>query len=211
MNWVNNIATSLGVIIIKKRSKVSKKNEVRKIWLQCDRGGEYKNTGSSRDTATKKIGCPFELIACRNNNTSWKLTVVCGTHTHANALNMEGHAFAMRLNDEEKKLVADLTKAHVTPRNILAIIKARNENNFSSIRNVYNERHKIKTSVYAGNTRMKALLIALEDKGLIYEFNTNEETNKLEDLFFCHPISLGIWQSFPQVLLIDATYKTNMY
>ena len=171
----------------------------------------YKDTSSSRESLTKKIGCPFELVASRNDNKSWNLTVLCGKHTHANASNFEGHAFAMRLNDDEKKLVAKLTKANVAPRNILTIIKGRNESNFSSITNVYNERHKLKTSVYRGSTRMEALMIALEANGLIYEVNANQETNKLEDLFFCHPTSLGIWQSFPQVLLIDATYKTNVY
>lgn len=211
MNWVNNVARSVGVVIIKKRSKTSKTKEVRKVWLQCERGGVYNDTSSSRESLTKKIGCPFELVACRNANKSWNLTVLCGTHTHANASNFEGHAFAMRLNDDEKKLVAELTKANVAPRNILSIIKDRNENNFSAITNVYNERHKIKTAVYRGSTRMEALMIALEANGFIYEVNANQETYQLEDLFFCHPTSLGICRSFPQVLLIDATYKTNVY
>ncbi|GER41794.1 ovarian tumour [Striga asiatica] len=56
LNWVNNVAKSLGVVVIKKRSKFSRKNELRKMWLRCDRGGEYKDIGSIEITA-ETCGC----------------------------------------------------------------------------------------------------------------------------------------------------------
>ncbi|KAJ0919797.1 putative MULE transposase domain, FHY3/FAR1 family [Helianthus annuus] len=36
-------------------------------------------------------------------------------------------------------------------------------------------------------------------------------TNVVQHIFFCHDKSFEMWRAFPHVLMIDATYKTNMY
>ena len=40
---------------------------------------------------------------------------------------------------------------------------------------------------------------------------TNEISNEVEDVFFVHEKSFTMWCAFPHVLMIDTTYKTNMY
>ena len=37
------------------------------------------------------------------------------------------------------------------------------------------------------------------------------ETDTITDLFFIHPTSLDLLRTFPQVLIMDCTYKTNRY
>ena len=39
---------------------------------------------------------------------SWTLRVICEDHNHEPALSMEGHPYAMRLSDNETRLVVDL-------------------------------------------------------------------------------------------------------
>ena len=49
--------------------------------------------------------------------------VVSGVHNHHPAGNLEGHSFACRLSEEEEKLVVDLSKTLVQPRDILNTLK----------------------------------------------------------------------------------------
>ncbi|KAL4587975.1 hypothetical protein LXL04_000852 [Taraxacum kok-saghyz] len=65
--------------------------------------------------------------------------------------------------------------------------------------------------MHAGRSEMQVVFEILQSKCYIYEFRTYETTNALKDLFFVHPTSLNIWRAFPQVLMMDATYKTNKY
>nr|KAJ0214397.1 hypothetical protein LSAT_V11C400200350 [Lactuca sativa] len=50
---------------------------------------------------------------------------------------------------------------------------------------------------------------AMYMEGYIFNHRANDTINALEDLLFVHPTSLEIWRTFPQVLMMDSTYKTN--
>nr|GEU94916.1 protein FAR-RED impaired response 1-like [Tanacetum cinerariifolium] len=47
---------------------------------------------------------------------------------------MEGHLYARRLSKDEYRLVEDMTKKNVPPRDILSILKAQNKNNMQTIK-----------------------------------------------------------------------------
>ena len=51
----------------------------------------------------------------------------------------------------------------------------------------------------------------LHSNGYVHDYDTHPVTSKLEALFFVHPTSFKIWREFPHVIIIDATYKTNIY
>ena len=124
IEWVRNTAFPLGYVIVKKRSKTNENGVVSYVTLICDRGGEYKFKESTKNTGTKKINCPFELVCSyRKQDGGWILRVVCDEHYYPPAQYMEGHAYARRLKEHEKQLVANLTSQNVAPRNILSIMK----------------------------------------------------------------------------------------
>ena len=52
---------------------------------------------------------------------------------------------------------------------------------------------------------------SLQEEGYVFYDRANDSTNELEDLFFAHPRSLEIWRAFPYVLVMDTTYRTNMF
>ncbi|MFS8022712.1 hypothetical protein Hanom_Chr16g01442721 [Helianthus anomalus] len=39
-----------------------------RVWLECDRGGEHQTTATLRKARSKKNGCPFYLLAVRNQS-----------------------------------------------------------------------------------------------------------------------------------------------
>ncbi|KAJ9560030.1 hypothetical protein OSB04_005190 [Centaurea solstitialis] len=135
---------------------------------------------------------------------------ICEMHNHEPALHLEGHPYARRLTDNEARLVEDLSRKNVKPRDILSILK-QDPNNVSTSSTVYNARSKFRMLERAGKTQMQAVMSFFHEKSYVYESRVNHSTNELENLFFAHPKSLELWHAFPHVVLIDATYQTNRY
>ena len=108
--WVHHVGRSVGCVVVTKRSK-SRGWNVYKVVFMCEHSGVYKSKNiSTRHTGKKKLGCPFELIALHSTEHNWwTLRVVSDTHNHPLAQYMEGHAYAMRLNEPESQLVEDLS------------------------------------------------------------------------------------------------------
>jgi len=178
----------------------------------CDHGGEYRGTSSTKKTGTRKTSCPFSLVAKKDlKHLVWTLAVKEGKHNHEPAQQLEGHPYAMRLSQDEKDIVAEMTKENAQPLNILARIKNKYKDNVSNLRNVYNERRNVHKADMAGASPMKVLLSQLHSKGYVHDYQVNESSNAVEQLFFVHPTSHKLWRAFPHVLLIDSTYKTNKY
>jgi len=56
---------------------------------------------------------------------------------------------------------------------------------------------------------MQYLISKLEKHKYVYFTRANSEETTLEDLFFAHPESINMLNTFPTVLVMDSTYKTN--
>lgn len=64
--------------------------------------------------------------------------MICEEQNHEPALDMEGHPCAMRLSDNETRLVVDLLSKGVKPQATLLRLKEQNPNNVSTIKTIYN-------------------------------------------------------------------------
>jgi len=76
--------------------------------------------------------------------------VICGIHNHLTSEHLEGHCFAGRLSEEEGRLIVDISKSLIRPRDILHTLKQRNKLNIIIMRAVYNARKNFKVMEYAG-------------------------------------------------------------
>ncbi|KAH6780136.1 hypothetical protein C2S52_011373 [Perilla frutescens var. hirtella] len=176
-------------------------------------GKESKNSKtSSRETGSKRIGCPFCLKGhYLPEFNQWMLEVACGVHNHPQAKYLEGHAYAGRLTSDEEKLVASLSSSHTHPKQILAAIQRSFPNNKSTIKTIYNVRSRNKYVEHAGRSQMQYLLGKLEEYGYYQYTRWCPQTDTVKDMFYVHPTSVKLLRAFPGVLLKDCTYKTNMY
>jgi len=84
----------------------------------------------------------------------WVLSVACGVHNHLASKHLEGHSFADKLSEKVKRLVVDMSKSLIRPRDILHTLKQRNKQNVSTMRAVYNARKKFKIEEYTGRSQM---------------------------------------------------------
>ena len=212
MNWVKNTAYSLGYVIVTLRSKKSKKGLMNKLFLVCDRSGQPNRSGSSKKTSSKKTDCPFKLVGKYSlKHHYWTIRVVCGRHNHHPTRHLEGHPYARRLSDDQFRLVEDLTSKSVPAREILSKLKDQDQTNLSTLPTIYQAQKKIHRVERAGKTPMQFLMSLLHNNRYVYQTDTYPIIDELQGLFFVHPTSYEIWRAFPHVLIIDATYKTNVF
>ncbi|KAI8524403.1 hypothetical protein RHMOL_Rhmol13G0147500 [Rhododendron molle] len=145
------------------------------------------------------------------NGKCWTVTVFNGNHNHPPAKQLEGHDYPARLSSEQSTMLVDMCVSSLSsPREILSLIKGKDEFNVSSIKTIYNARYKHGFKDRAGRSQMQYLLGKLQEYGYI-EFNRKDENDCLKDLFWSHPTSGDMLRAFPRVLLMDCTYKTNRY
>ncbi|XP_071691511.1 uncharacterized protein [Rutidosis leptorrhynchoides] len=209
--WVQTLAKSLGFVVVTRRSNKKSSGFVFKVVLKCDRGREYTGLNSSRATGTKRIKCPFELQGnYSKQHNSWILRVISDKHNHQPIRYMEGHPYVQRLSDNEFRLVEDLYRMNMAPKDIFSVLKQQYPNNVSTMSTIYNALKKIRLMETGCKSPMQVLMSLLNPSGYIY-YSTTTTSNELNNLFFVHPISYNIWRAFPHVLIIDATYKTNPY
>jgi len=58
---------------------------------------------------------------------------------------------------------------------------------------------------------MQYLILKLEEHQYIYFTRVISEETTLENMFFAHPESINMFNTFLTVLVMDSTYKTNTY
>jgi hypothetical protein len=72
----------------------------------------------------------------------WGLNILNGVHNHAMESGLEGNMLAGRLKEDNKKIVCDLTKSKVHPRNILINLKSKRQHCMTNIKQVYKNVNK---------------------------------------------------------------------
>ncbi|CAH9089994.1 unnamed protein product, partial [Cuscuta epithymum] len=220
ITWARETGKNIGYVIVIVSSSSGDDGKKARLRLGCERGGTYRTPKKliniearrRKGTGTKKNGCPFKLQGVKlETNDDWEVKIQCGYHNHPPAENLEGHAFTGRLSKEENTILLDMTKNMVKPRNILVTIKAKDKKNTTTMKTIYNARHKHKMLEKAGRSQMQQLMKRLGDFGYVEWHRRNESTDCVRDLFWAHPFSIDILNAFPLVLLMDCTYKTNRY
>jgi len=141
----------------------------------------------------------------------WGLNILNGVHNHAMEPALEGHILVGRLKEDNKKIVRDLTKSKMLPRNILINLKNKRPHCMKNIKQVYNERQQIWKANRGDKKSLQYLFSKLEEHNYTYFSRTQIESTTIEDIFWAHPTSVKLFNNFQTVLVMDSTYKTNMY
>ncbi|XP_038882138.1 2-succinylbenzoate--CoA ligase, chloroplastic/peroxisomal isoform X2 [Benincasa hispida] len=154
INWTREVGKRKGLVIVIKTSDAGVNGRRPRISFGCERSGSYRRIsklevlGEKRArklTGTKKCGCPFLLKGQKlTTDDDWMVKVVCGIHNHLANKNMEGHTFAGRLSQEENEILMNLSNSSVRPKDILSTLKSRDARNASTMKTIYNARHRQK-------------------------------------------------------------------
>ncbi|KAH1189725.1 hypothetical protein GmHk_20G057445 [Glycine max] len=112
--------------------------------------------------------------------------LICGVHNHEMAKSFVGHPYAGRLTMDKKIVVADMMKSLVKPRKILLTLNEHNDNNYTTIKQIYNVRHAYHSSIRGSNTEMQQLMMLLDRDQYIHRHKLKDD-NVVRDLFWSHP------------------------
>ncbi|XP_074308013.1 protein FAR1-RELATED SEQUENCE 6-like [Silene latifolia] len=76
---------------------------------------------------------------------------------------------------------------------------------------LYNETRKIRQEIKGErNTAQQMLALPVEAK-YVHWHEINSETKEISHIFMAHPDSMKLFRAYPYVVIMDSTYKTNMY
>jgi len=81
----------------------------------------------------------------------------------------------------------------------------------TTIKQVYNVRTTWCKGERGNMTELQYLISKLVEHKYVYYTRSNSNETTLEDIFFSHPESIKLLNTFPTVLVMDSTYKTNNY
>jgi len=84
--------------------------------------------------------------------------------------------------ENNKKIVRDLTKSSVQPKNILTNWKGKRQECMTNIKQVYNERHKFKKANSSDKTKMQYLVSKLEESKYVYFTRAKCESDTIQDI-----------------------------
>ncbi|XP_045830906.1 PKS-NRPS hybrid synthetase cheA-like [Trifolium pratense] len=216
IRWAREIALKLKFAIVIGKSDNGSDKRKQYFRLDCERGGRYVSTNKklkSDQTGTRKCGCPFRLRGYCHADKTWHLTVVNGKHNHELDKAVEGHLIVGRLKPEERQCMEEMSRNLVPPKNIMSTLKDRDPNNKTTAKQLYNLSHRLKLKMRASMTEMQHLSKRLVETGYFFKHRTvvADGSEHVQDIFFAHPKSISLFNSFPTVLLMDSTYKTNKY
>jgi hypothetical protein len=222
-NAVNEHAAKEGYAVSKLRSKIDRKEPptIRKVWLRCDKSGTHTPKNLKRQTGSRKVDCPFQAIISRAEDDSWVVRIKEPNHNHEASRAPVSHPAHRKRSDDTVATIQRMVDAECSPRQILSTLLAQESITITS-QDIYNEIKAHRKQKLGGLSPTQALLLALEEYGIDENGQSNPDReyyhekklgndNKLSHLFFAHPASISLLKKYPDVLLLDCTYKTNKY
>lgn len=114
------------------------------------------------------------------------------------------------MDEDQRAEIAALSRVGAAPRTITAALKGNNPAYPITIKDVYNARMQIRTEALKGRTPIQALVEELEEENFLWKVETDVNGHVTHLLFAAHK-AISLFKMYPEVLLMDCTYKTNRF
>src|SRR3954447_10747566 len=208
---VQSFAKCHGYAIAIGRSHSDRKGEIRARTLSCVKGGKARDrvVDRKKPMISQKTDCPFYCQAVLRKDIGWSLSVKNGSHNH-DAMDPIAFHQHRKLPDEIRLQVAAMSRAGIKPKEIASTVSQTYPSRLWRIQDIYNIRRECKIDLLAGRSPIEAMLYELHNSEYEYNYNLDSEM-RVSMLFFAHPKSLELLRQYPEVLLMDCTYKTNRF
>lgn len=139
-------AAHQGYAIVIARSRFNR------LWLKCDRGGQYENRRNLTPDQRKRkrgdsrlLGCPFKMLAIVRKDGVWRLQTEIAEHNHGPSEDLTLHPTLRRLTEAQTQRVNDMTDAGNSPAETLDELRKLWPDIKVLTRDIYNARKKYKT------------------------------------------------------------------
>ena len=123
-----------------------------RLWIKCDRGGEYADkhlhdpeNRKRKRKATRLTGCPFNVKATMKKDKIWRCHTENPQHNHPPSEDLSVHPSLRRMTDEQLAKVNEMTESGKTPVETLEELQRMWPGIKVLRRDIYNARKKYKT------------------------------------------------------------------
>jgi hypothetical protein len=161
-----------------------------------------------RNGKTYRMNCPASMFFYRGakNTTTWTLTSMKLDHNHPPAETLSTFALHRRLTEEQKTHVQKLLQTKALPR---VIVDYMNANGACMIaKDVSNFHGRFSGLDENNNANLTLLFNHLENNGYVIR-TALDDKSQIAAMFFTHNKCIHLAQQFNEVVLVDATYRTN--
>jgi hypothetical protein len=110
----------------------------------------------------------------------------------------------------DRQELVSLTSANVPPRTIGAVLRERGGGDSLVMKDIYNARQRIRAENLNRRTPIQSLVAQMNFDDYVWNVQSSPDGH-VTHLFFAHKGSLELYRAYPEVLLIDCTYKTNRF
>ncbi|KAG6989724.1 PKS-NRPS hybrid synthetase [Fusarium oxysporum f. sp. conglutinans] len=212
---INDWAAHRGYAFTTGRSTVEKSGR-QTITYTCDRSCRPPSSTRERQrkTTTRGTGCKFSVLAKESLDKSrWTLRHRPDTrfslHSHPPSQHPSAHPIHRKLPEEDQTQLERLANAGIAPRHIRTYLR-QYCNSAATQQDVYNCLAATRRKLCEGQTTIHALANQLDEEGFWSRMQFGSD-GRVTAVLFAHPDSLTYLQAYPDILLLDCTYKTNKY
>lgn len=180
-------------------------------WFQCDRHSKLSSQSSGkRKSSSRGTGCPFQIQIDRQDDEKWSVSSK-NTHNHLPSIHPASHSVHRELSEKTKSTILSMSATGSTPRHILASIIQNDKDLLITRPDIHNVIQKAELEFLNGRTKIQALMDELQtDSEWVFKVK-KDKLNRITHLFFALSTQVQLLRAFPDVLLMDCTYKTNRY
>ena len=215
LSTLQDYAKVHGYAVSVTHSKRHRDGVIRTRYIQCVKSGKPRDRVIDRQKPflSQRTECPFrcrtQQIEDEDGNIMWKMTVMNETHNHE-AHNPIAHHQHRKFTADASKQVAAMTQAGVPPKAIASSLSIEFPDQLWTMQDIYNLRRQLKSELLGSRSPMEAMLHELDTNQFESHYHL-DDNGHITLLFFAHPDSLLLLKQYPQVVLMDCTYKTNRF
>ena len=195
----------------------------KKRWVRCGRAGKTKDTRKITDEnryrqgTTHKSGCAMAVWYVPHEDGSWSIQHYKDGQSF---IHNHGPVGANTKTPNHRRsnrtaAIRDVIKSHimagVASRQSQAILKRDFPNSFQTRKDLNNMKQRYRLEQTKQMTVAEALLLHLREREFFVRHEIEPVENRIERLFAVHPDALKLYRRFSDILLVDCTYKTNLY
>ena len=183
------------------------------VTFACDRSRRPPEALSNRQrrTTSRVTSCPFSILAKESSDGSWVLKhrpdLRFSIHNHEPSQHPVAHPIHRQLSGGTSQL-ASFANAGLAPKEIQTLV--RQSGSLATRQDIYNRVADIRRDACEGQSPIQALANQLDKEGFWSRIQFASD-GRVTAVLFAHPDSLAYLAAYPEVLLLDCTYKTNKY
>ncbi len=162
-----------------------------------------------RRTRSRLTGCPFSIIEISQNG-AWILFVRAERHNHKASTHRSAHLVHRRLGPAQRTEATELSRAGIPSRSIAGVLQATGTGFNVLVKDIYNAKQHLRTETLAGRTPIQALLGQLDQQNIHTKTQMDADIHLIH-FFFAFREAVTVYIAYPEVFLLDCTYKTNHF